>query len=120
MTALKLVVPDEGESCVDIPDDTRRRSAPVALPNSSPIKRYDQALIPMHSTSRDENKYYCRAQLSYPLYRSLLFSAMKFYPPRPSGDIHYQVPSWGGQRYELGEVFLFPEAVAPPILRDST
>ena len=43
---------------VDSPEDTRRRSIPVALPSSSPIKRYDRKTIPIHETS-DENKWHC-------------------------------------------------------------
>ena len=33
------------------------------------------------------------------------FLRWNFTPPPPRRDIHYQVPSWGGQRYELGFFF---------------
>ena len=43
---------------IDSPEDATRRSIPVALPSSSPIKRYDRKTIPIHETS-DENKWHC-------------------------------------------------------------
>ena len=45
-----IVVPDQGENWVGVgcPEDTWRRSISAALPNSSPIKRYDKKTVPMH------------------------------------------------------------------------
>ena len=56
----------KSSSGVDSPEDTRRRSISVALPNSSPVKRYDQKAVPIHHTSNDENKrHYCGALLNF-------------------------------------------------------
>ena len=48
------------------PEDTRRQSTSVALPNSSPIKRWDQKTVPTHEVSSDENEWhYCDAPLNF-------------------------------------------------------
>ena len=59
MTAPRSVVfPIEVKISVDGPEDTKRRSLSVALPYSSPMKRYDQKTVSTPVLSSDENTWH--------------------------------------------------------------